>query len=75
MIESKKIYRFLFVLVILLALATELVTMLRLGRVIPSTFNLVMFYITLFLAFVIFFGSMGFLTGVVVKVVYEKTGR
>ena len=70
-----KIYRFLIILVILLAMVTELITMLKLGRVIASTFNLVMFYLTLFLAFVIFFGSIGFLAGVLTKIAYEKIKR
>lgn len=67
MMQSKLKYGLWFFTVgVLISLVVSMVTVVRLGKVIAAPFNLVMFYITLFLAFVIFFGSIAFLTGVLI---------
>lgn len=56
-----------------LALILEIKVITNMGRVIATPFNLMMFYITLFFAFVIFFGSIGLIIGILLGVLVQRT--
>lgn len=60
---------------IVLAFIVELVMIFKLGKIIAAPFSLVMFYITLFLAFAILFGAIGFLAGTIIGLIVEKIRR
>lgn len=69
-------YGILFLIsAVVLAFIVDLVMIFKMGRIIAAPFSLVMFYITLFLAFAILFGAIGFLAGTIIGLIAEKIKR